>query len=92
MSTENIVNAFIIPQLEITDNQASAIRALKLDSTEVDTLAQNAFDSALRGRVKGAINKKIIAKHLAISAGKNRAAELLASQIAELEVVLETIL
>jgi hypothetical protein len=92
MSTENVVDAVVIPQLEITDNQVSAIKALRLDSSEVDTLAQSAFDSALRGRVKGAINKKIIAKHLAISAGKNRAAELLASQIAELEVVLEMIL
>lgn len=78
--------------LELTSSQADAISALKLDTSDVMVIAQAAFDSALRGRVKAALNKKIVAHHAAQSKGAEKQAARLSSEIAELETVLEAIL
>ena len=80
-----------IPQIEITDNQIAAIRVLKLDDSQLLEIVQSLFDSKIRSAIKAKLEKKVMAKHIAISAGKHKTAEILSVDIADLEAVLETI-
>jgi hypothetical protein len=60
--------------VSISEAQLTVIAELDLDRDKVVEIAQNAFDSQIRGKLQASIDRAIKAKYLAESRGKKNTA------------------